>query len=100
MTAGGSEWLPLFCVVVGKVPEARGKWWSRAGKMRRGGAGKCPTTSPRMLRAGQSGRGGVVLSVGGEEQPNEVDLRRGSLGSPVCCDSIKVTEGLHNNDWL
>jgi hypothetical protein len=62
--------------------------------------GSVQQPAPGMLGAGQSGRGGVVLSVGGEEQPNEVDLRRESLGRPVCCDSIKVTERLHNNEWL
>ena len=43
--------------------------------------GSVQQPAPGMLRAGQSGRGGVVLSVGGEEHPNEVDLRRGSLGA-------------------
>ena len=40
----------------------------------------------------------LVWCVGGEEQGNQVDLCRRSLGHLVCCDSIKVTE-LPSQQW-
>jgi len=40
----------------------------------------------------------LVWCVGGEEQGNQVDLCRRSLGHLVCCDSIKVA-GLPSQQW-